>query len=72
MINLNIFLLIFQLIKKMLDHSPKIRPTATSLINTDLHDEGLEENVDEISNAGDDCESDYVSENDIEYPNDSI
>lgn len=56
----------------MLDHSPKIRPTATSLINTDLHDEGLEENVDEISNAGDDCESDYVSENDIEYPNDSI
>ena len=50
----------------MLDHSPKIRPTATSLINTDLHDEGLEENVDEISNAGDDIESDYVSENDVE------
>lgn len=53
----------------MLDHSPKIRPTATSLINTDLHDEG---NVDEISNAGDDGESDYVSEYDAEFPNDSI
>lgn len=56
----------------MLDHSPKIRPTAISLINTDLHDEGLEEIVDDNSNVGDDCESDYVSEYDVEYLNDSI
>lgn len=50
------------MIKKMLDHSPEIRPTARSLIKAYVHDKGLEENEDEISNSGDDCESDYVSE----------
>lgn len=56
----------------MLDHSPKIRPTATSLINTDLHDEGLEESVDKISNDGEDCESDFELANDNEHLNESI
>lgn len=52
----------------MLDHSPKSRPTATSLIDTDLNDEGLEEIADELSAFGD-AESAYLSESDVEYQN---
>lgn len=51
----------------MLDHSPKMRPTATSLINLD--DEGLEENVDFVEDG---FESDYISEYDPECQNDSV
>lgn len=66
----------FQIIKKMLDHNPKIRPSATNLLNSDLHDEGLEEICETSSSSEDyfengytfgdikenDYESDYVSE----------
>lgn len=52
----------------MLDHSPKNRPTATSLIKTDLKDEGLEEIADE-SSAFEDAESTYLSESDVECQN---
>lgn len=52
----------------MLDHSPKSRPTAISLIDTDLNDEGLEEIADESSAFGD-AESAYLSESDVECQN---
>lgn len=53
------FLIDRQIIKKMLDHSPKSRPTATSLIRSDLLDEGLAEIAEELLNVDDGNESDY-------------